>query len=208
MEGAGDLLPTDLHASFDRRTRSYREPFALARLVIAGQGASLSTGTEAAWSFLLRTPEWVEAGLRALLRERLGEERVPMRRKRAIVGSGLTVTPDLVLRGAGQVYVGDIKYKLAAQDWRRSDLYQIVFFAEAFHARAGLLLGFSGPSHQAKPAVRIGDQIVTEVLWSTLAATPEEAATEFVGRVEAWMAALEETQAPIRDQAASYLSSD
>lgn len=103
---------------------------ALGRNLLRWTGRSLAEGGAAAWTFLIRTPEMVEAGVRSVLAERLGPGTV-RKEGRQLVGSTLTFNPDLVFGGPA-VAVGDVKYKLAGGDWDRSDLYQVVAFATAF----------------------------------------------------------------------------
>ena len=68
----GELRTDDLLASTDRRTGHYADAIALARNLLWSTGRSLSSGSTSAWTFLIRTPEMVEAGIRSVLAERLG----------------------------------------------------------------------------------------------------------------------------------------
>ncbi|MGI8534070.1 MAG: 5-methylcytosine restriction system specificity protein McrC, partial [Candidatus Limnocylindrales bacterium] len=76
LADVGELRPDDLLATTDRRTGHYADAVALARSLLRSTGRSLSAGGAAAWTFLIRTPEMVEAGIRAVLAERLGARMV------------------------------------------------------------------------------------------------------------------------------------
>ena len=96
-------------------------------------------GADLAWTFLIRTPEMVEAGIRVILAESLVPIRVTKEARQAI-GSSLTFNPDLVFdHGAA---VGDVKYRLAGADWSRPDLYQAIAFAEAFGTDDAIVVNF------------------------------------------------------------------
>ena len=106
----------------------------LARRVLRSAGRSLMGGGELMWTFLIRTPELIEDGVRSVLQEALGTS-VVMKKRQPLAGSELTFNPDL--RFFGNRAVGDVKYKLRAGDWNRADLYQVLSFAaglRCFHA--------------------------------------------------------------------------
>ena len=82
----------------------------LARHILRHVGRHLAAGSDAAWSFLLRTPEMVEARDLGVLADRLGPARV-WKGHLQLPGSTLTFNPDLVFDAAQAV--GDVKYKLS-----------------------------------------------------------------------------------------------
>jgi 5-methylcytosine-specific restriction enzyme subunit McrC len=96
LDGVGRLRPQDLRAVVDRRTDYYRDAVALAKSILASAGRSLEEGPEAAWSFLIRTPEMVEAGLRQVLTEGLSQRWRVAKGHLQLPGSTKTLNPDLV----------------------------------------------------------------------------------------------------------------
>jgi len=184
MTEVGPLQAADLAAQVDRRTGHYREPFALARQVVSGSGRDVSEGVESAWTFLIRTPEMVEAGIRAVLAERLPGVLVT-KEARTAIGSKLTFNPDLVFNHGA--WVGDVKYKLAGADWSRGDLYQAIAFAEAFRTRRACVVLF-GRSDQAElPEVEVGSKRVTSLRWLVDASSPWQAADGLASDATAWL---------------------
>ena len=162
MDEVGVLKPSDTRASLDRRTGHYATAHSLARHVLEGQGRAIEGGNTLAWSFLIRTPEMVEEGLRRALAERLGPG-VVTKEGRAATGSKLTFTPDLVFPGCDAV--GDVKYKLATGEWTRSDLYQAVTFAEAFGVGRAVIVPFATPGIPTMPDVTVGSKVIHEITW-------------------------------------------
>jgi 5-methylcytosine-specific restriction enzyme subunit McrC len=67
MDGIGDMRGSDIHAAPERRTSHYRDAALLAKQIIRGTGRALLVGDRAVWTFLIRTPLAVEAGLRNAL---------------------------------------------------------------------------------------------------------------------------------------------
>jgi hypothetical protein len=186
MADVGEVQVADLGVSIERRAAYYTDAVHLARHVLRGTGRVLAAGEHAAWTFLFRTPEAVEEGLRALLQAQLCEYWTVT--KRGIgVGAGLTFTPDLVL-DEGRA-VADVKYKLLQREWVRSDLYQIVAFGTAFQADFAAIVCFRSPELQvAPPLVTVGGTPVSCLAWiADPSMSAHEAATELVGEVRAWM---------------------
>lgn len=162
LDGVGDLEPLDLAVEVDRRTRHYDASLRLARHILRHVGRHLAAGPDAAWSFLLRTPEMVERGILGILADRLGPARVRKGRLQ-LPGSTLTFNPDLVFDG-GRV-VGDVKYKLSGGEWDRADLYEVIAFAEAYRAPRGLIVRFRKPGVPAVADLVVGAMSVHEVTW-------------------------------------------
>ena len=73
-----------------------------------GIGRGFESGAAQGWSFLIRTPTMIEAGVRSLLQRSFPP---PFLRKQGmrLEGSSLTITPDLLV--AGGAAVADVKYK-------------------------------------------------------------------------------------------------
>ena len=123
----------------DRRTEHHRDALTLARNILLNSGRTLVAGSAPAWTFLIRTPLAVEAGVRAVLRDTLGAKRVS-RYPEYAVGAPLAFDPYLVFDGG--IAVRDVEHKVSDGTWNRSDLNQAVTFAEAFGCRDLALLRF------------------------------------------------------------------
>jgi hypothetical protein len=190
---AGVLRATELQASLDRNSSHYADALALSVALIAGSGRSLVHGGTVAFGFLLPTARVVEQGVRELLREALGKDRVSQP-SIPLGAAGVAFTPDLGFDryGDGVTYraVGDVKYKLAGGDWRyhRPDLYQAVAFAEAAGAAASAIVRFRRPGGNPLPSLTAGGIIVREVAWIADPALPAAtAAANLVADIQAWL---------------------
>lgn len=185
LDGVGDLQPLDVTVEVDRRTHHYDAPLRLARHIIRHVGRHLTAGSDAAWSFLLRTPEMIERGVFGLLADRLGPARV-WKGHRQLPGSTLTFNPDLVFDGGHAI--GDVKYKLSKGDWDRADLYEVIAFAEAYQARRGLILRFRKPGVPALADLVVGAIAIHEITWvADDAVDPVDAANAVADHVAAWL---------------------
>lgn len=97
MDDIGELRTSDLRVATDRRTAHYQDALALARHILRGERRTLEHVTQDAWTFLIRTPEMVESGLRQALSERLTGRQVKVGTI-ALPGTTITANPDLVFR--------------------------------------------------------------------------------------------------------------
>ena len=186
LEDVGAMQLADWRVRTDRRSGHYADAIALGRHVLQGQGRTLAHGSDLAWSFLIRTPEMVESGIRALLASALGAKRVT-KIGRAATGGALTFNPDLVFDGGRAI--GDVKYKLSRGGWDHSDVNQVVTFAEAFRTDAALLVRFRTSTVAERPDLRVGDTVVRELTWLADAdLAPVEAAARLVAAVGNWLA--------------------
>ena len=181
----GDLRPTDLRATVDRRTRHYRDAVLLAQHVIRSSGRAPRGGDSWSQSFLIRTPEMVEAGLRTLL-ARLAPGWHIRKQGIRLPGSTMTFNPDLVLGGGAAI--ADVKYKLATGDWNRADFNQVVTFATAYRSGVAAIVNFRTRDVLPVPGVTIGDMSVDELSWPADVATePADAADQFAAAVSRWL---------------------
>lgn len=186
MEEVEELLPFDLAAEPDRRTRHYGSAVMLAKQVIAGAGRTILEGGAVAWTFLIRTPEMVEDGLRSLLQQRLGDDRV-YKRPMQLGGTRMKVDPDLIFKNPDAV--GDVKYKVSKGGWYRPDLYQVVAFAEAHAVDRSVIVRFRKPSTRQLRPIQFGKTGVREITWDAdESKDPHVCAEEVVSEVEAWLA--------------------
>jgi 5-methylcytosine-specific restriction enzyme subunit McrC len=185
MDEVTRLRPSDLSVRTDRRSAHYTTGLQLARHVLQREGRTISAGNQLGWTFLIRTPEMVEAGIREVLAEHLGRGFVRKEGRQA-TGSSLTFNPDLVF-GADSA-VADVKYKLSHGEWTRSDLYQVIAFSEAFGTDRGAVIQFRGSGASAAPEVWIGDKVIREVTWAIDARVlPELAGAALASEVAQWL---------------------
>lgn len=163
MEDVGQLRPGDLRVTLDRRTAHCRDALSLARNVLANARRTLTQGEEEVWTFLIRTPELVEAGVRNELRLRLSSS-VDVRKGTIPLGGGtMTVAPDLVFGSIDAI--GDVKYKLATARWLRSDLCEVVAFATAARTARACVVGFRHTTDPHPPVVAFGDTEARYFSW-------------------------------------------
>lgn len=66
-----ELRPRDISAAIERCTAFYSDALMLATNVLQGRGRDLQAGESLGWTFLLRTPEMVEEGIRSILQKGL-----------------------------------------------------------------------------------------------------------------------------------------
>jgi 5-methylcytosine-specific restriction endonuclease McrBC regulatory subunit McrC len=186
MELVGELRFGDLVAPLTRTTAYYRDALTLARHVLRSEGRAPAHGVQLAWTFLIRTPEMVEEGIRRILAEGHRHRASVEKRGCQIVGTKMTLNPDLVFNKGDAV--ADVKYKLSSAEWRRGDLYQIVAFAEGFHTPHAAVLGFCAPDAQTPPSVSVGDVHVSHLSWpANSQLSPKHAAYNLVAAVDQWL---------------------
>jgi hypothetical protein len=157
----------------------------LARHIITKDHRRLAHGEKLAWTFLIRTPEMVEAGIRAVITEALRGMVSVEKRGIALSGPSMTVNPDLVF--GRRSAVGDVKYRLNHGDWNRSDLYQTIAFAAAFRTTQGVVVNFVPPGKQPPVRVSFGEIAVSGLGWPAhKSLTTGAAVAHFTASVRAW----------------------
>lgn len=188
MEGVGRLLLSDFgDARPERHTSRYDVPVQLARHVLSATGRGLDAGDEYGYAFLIRTPEMAEEGLRRIAQAALADRTEVAKRTKFLRGSHHSLTPDVVF---GTDAVGDVKYRLWAGDWDRTDLYQLVAFATGFAVEHAVRLGFAPEEHGTSP-VRVGGVRLSTCDWTCDRVTsPAEAEAAFASRLLAWWSAV------------------
>lgn len=187
MDGVGVIRTTDLSATVDRRSAFYTDAIELAHLVLHGTALDWRTDERAGRAFLIRTPEMVEAGLRAILEAEFGPQNV-VKRPIVIAPSRMTLNPDILAPSVNGV--GDIKYKLTAPEWARADLYQVVAFAHASRAKKAVVSTFSAPGISNLPELVIGGTPITHIAWDAHPdLNPEAARVRWVSAFDAWFRA-------------------
>lgn len=184
--GVGKLQNSDLRSQTDRLTRHYYKSIQLAKLLINGCGVTVSNGSISGTSFLLRTPDIIEDGLRNIIDKGLSETQV--KKKKLMIGAeGLSVNPDIVF-GQNRA-VADVKYKLFKNDWNRPDLNQIITFAAAFKTSKAAVIGFSSDSSEKKPSeVKIGDIWASSFTWDASdQSSPANSSKKLVDDIFKWL---------------------
>jgi 5-methylcytosine-specific restriction enzyme subunit McrC len=181
LEDVGALLPGDLVAPVERRTWYYRDAAVLARHILRAVGRSVAGGLASAWTFLIRTPELVETGLRQALIDGMPDVRI-RKVSAPLAGTSMRVNPDLVF-GDGRA-VGDVKYKRTDAEWNRPDLYEVVAFAAAFRVSDAVLLYFSEVGIEPR-GVGVGDIQVSSIAWNC-SLTPDVAEGALCRAVREW----------------------
>jgi 5-methylcytosine-specific restriction enzyme subunit McrC len=184
MDDVDDLRPGDIRYTTDRRTAYYADAIALAKQIIRGVDRNLAYGPSKSWTFLFRTPDAVEEGVRTVLQRAL-PGRV-QKKGMKLTPSHLTLNPDLVFdEGAA---IGDVKYKLNKPEWRRSDLYEIVAFATGYGSQRAAIVGFGGGTSADPPTINVGPVSVRHFTWRTEdELLPEEAGAALCTAVGRWL---------------------
>lgn len=162
----------------------YRQAVDLAISVIRHSGRDLSAGNRASSSFLLRTPNLMEDGIRSIIRQALAP--VPVSRGgRVLHPTSLTSNPDILLSRPPKT--ADVKYKYFGSMWNRADLAQGVFFAESYSSTQGAVIGFSNGAHTL-PEVPVGRITISPLFWDVAeGTTPQESAARLIRSVGEWL---------------------
>jgi 5-methylcytosine-specific restriction enzyme subunit McrC len=185
FDEVGELRPEDLSVVIERRNVWYADALTLARNVLIGQGRALHAGPNSAWTFLFRTPDLIEEGIRQVLQRALPDW-VVGKKGRMMRPSSLRLTPDLVVNDG--FAIADIKYKLADAHWDRNDLYQAVAFAAGFRTLKAAVIGFTKVGHVTLPEVQVGDIAVSPLMWKAHPdLVPEDAATDLIAQMTSWL---------------------
>ena len=160
LQDATSLRPADFHAMTDRRTAHYRPALQLARHIISYTSRTLEAGSHTVKTFLFRTPDLIEDGIRTILRHGLAPGIAVEKETRV---AGVSFSPDLVFND-GQA-AGDVKYKLSDGTWSRSDLYQAIAFAVAFNTHHAIVIGFSTTDSAGLPDATPGRYRIRYITW-------------------------------------------
>jgi 5-methylcytosine-specific restriction enzyme subunit McrC len=186
MTDVGLLQDADFRANVDRLTHRYADTIAFAKVLLRGGGIRIAHGAAHGWCFLIRTPELVEAGIRAVLQRALSSRYTVRKTGRALSGS-FTLNPDLVFDGG--LAVGDVKYKDIDPDWSRSDLYQVIAFAAGFDCDCAMIVGFSDGSTAGPTGIRFGKIGVGAFAWDVSPfSEPEASGKVLAAQIAAFIA--------------------
>ena len=206
MSEVGDFQPSDLRVDIRNLWPQYRPTLKLAKQIILGHGRALTFGTTRSQSFLVRTPELIEEGIRETLTRRLQNIGKVERRRTSLKvrPSSLTFSPDLLislgkLSGktspsspiGGSKVTGDVKYQINKGEWIRSNLYQAVTFATAFGAVGGLVVTFGEDIPSLQQNIEIGTARFSQINWPILESfSPEQSEDSVILRIEEWLVSL------------------
>lgn len=184
FDDVGELRPDDFRSAIDRRSAHYRDALVLAKHILQNSGRSLEIGRHLVWTFLLRTPDLVEEGLRQLLLTRFGTQTIG--RRPIYIAPSVTMNPDLVI--ADGLAVADVKYKLVSADLNRGDLYQVVAFAAGFECSHAAIMSFStGDVELHRSMLQVGGITVRYILWPAVVGLPPRSAGDrFLDDVALW----------------------
>ncbi len=185
LSDVGELRRADLGVRPDALSRRYRDAHPLALAILASTGLGMEGGARRTWTFLFRTPEAVEEGLRNSLRTHLEPAWKVQKTAKILLGDrNRRLNPDLVF-GENEA-VGDVKYRPAVDgEIKRGDLNQVTTFATGYHASKATVIAF-GPQ-EAGEEVHVGPVQVNGFNWNCWGATPEQAAARLAERVGSWL---------------------
>ncbi|PRC46506.1 hypothetical protein C6A85_89735 [Mycobacterium sp. ITM-2017-0098] len=185
LSDVGELRRADLGVRPDALSRRYRDAHPLALAILASTGLGMEQGGKQTWTFLFRTPEAVEEGLRNSLRTYLEPAWKVHKTAKTLYGDrNRSLNPDLVF--GDNAAVGDVKYRLTADgEIKRADLNQVTTFATGYHAKNATVIAF-GPCETGEE-VYVGPVQVNGFNWNCDQVTPEEAAARLAGRVGSWL---------------------
>ena len=185
MEDVGPLRPTDLQIQIEPGTAHYADSLMLTRHILGSIGRTFEVGGLLARTFLIRTPEVVEDGIRQILVHGLPDIEV-IKRGASPPPTSIILTPDLWFRA--HKAVADVKYKLAREDWKRPDLYQAVAFATGFNVNRAAVIEFADGSGASIPAAQVGQVQVQHLMWTADDhESPQHVAAKFVDDARVWL---------------------
>ena len=181
----GEVQANDLHIVTDRHSAQCGDALKLAKLIIEATTFDISAGIGEAWTFLIRTPEAIESGIRAVLADGLSPRFTVLKYGTTLHPSTMEVQPDLRFDPIG--YVGDVKYKNFRSNWPRGDLYQSVAFAAGCGVQRSCVISMGVGNDAKLRDVKFGDIEVTSILWDAREETkPTEAARQIIADCQIW----------------------
>lgn len=186
LSDVGELRHEDKRARPDPLTRIYKDVYPLAVLILEGSGLAMHEGAQSMWTFLCRTPDAVEAGVRNILSKRLGTHWPIVKRGITLTGNWKRrLNPDLVFENA--IAVGDVKYKVTSDGAiGRTDLNQVTTFATGYGVHKAVVVAF-GPREIGED-VRVGTVQVNGFNWNVDELAPSRAADRLAEHVDGWLA--------------------
>lgn len=187
LDLAGPMRASDLRVVPDARTKHYCDSHQLALMILRSTGIRPSAGRQSVWTFLFRTPDAVEEGIRDALTRHLDPTWKVVKRGKRLLGSHKrTLQPDLVF--GDEVAVGDVKYRVTNGEISRSHLNQATTFATGYNAVKAVVVGFG--SVPVGEQVRVGNVRVDGMNWD-ITQDPKVAATGLATQINCWLAGLD-----------------
>lgn len=181
----GELHDGDKVIRLDPLTRIYKDVHPLALLILDGSSVAIHEGAHPMWTFLCRTPDAVEAGVRSILSHRLGTHWAIDKQGKTLAGDKCRrLNPDLVF---GNTFaVGDVKYKRSSDGTiARSDLNQITTFATGYGVTAGVVIAFG--KDEVGENVHVGPVRINGFNWNIDDPTPDRAADRIARHLQGWL---------------------
>ena len=173
MALVGDYRTSDLTTPDETRDNRYLPAMSLGRLIAQGSDLSLDSGSIRGSSFLIPTPAVIEEGVRNVISDGFGQSIPVTKQSKRLEPDSVTMNPDIVI-ARPPVITADVKYSIATPEWKRSDLYQAISFAEAFQVSTALMIGFGKDPGTCPVAIKVGTKHVSFLPWRT-DLSPEEA---------------------------------
>ena len=190
FSGVGKLKPQDSRAIPQRNSKHYVDALHFSNQVIMKSGVELGVGDSKARSFLYKTPLLIEEGLRRIIESGLAPVAVVKPRQMALessTGKNVSANPDIGI-SKDPFLVGDIKYKIQEDYWRRPDLAQSVFFAVAYESPKSLIIDFENEKSNPNGDVKVSHILVSAIGWDAReTSAPEESSAKLIDEVKAWL---------------------
>jgi hypothetical protein len=102
-------------------------------------------------------------------------------------GKTVSANPDLGF-GDKPIFIGDVKYKIQDDKWRRPDLAQSVFFAVAFDSSKSLIIDFENENSKPNGDLQVSQIQVSALGWNARSdSSPEDSAEQLVDKVKNWL---------------------
>jgi 5-methylcytosine-specific restriction endonuclease McrBC regulatory subunit McrC len=180
------VLNSDFKIRLGRHSNHYGNALDLSLRIIAGSALDIRSGKIGGQTFLIPTPGLIEAAIRVILETQLAPIQVKKAGKVVSQHSYFSINPDLVFDN-GSV-TGDVKYKIATQNWVRSDVAQAAMFASGFNAKAAVIVTFSNTGVDTDLEMNLGDLPLHRITWrSGEEIDPIVAEEEFIARMRAFL---------------------
>lgn len=182
FSGIPGASPRDLRLNSRSVEPRYQKAVEFAQSILSASGRSLLHGQATSRTFLVRTPDLIEAGLRKILE--VGLAPIPVKKSGKALTPSMTVNPDLSI--THRPFTADIKYKKTGDRWNRNDLAQGVFFAEAFKSPIAAVLSFSTRKSNLED-VPVGGILVKSIEWDLSRESPAAAAADVIDAFASWL---------------------
>lgn len=185
LADVGPLVRSDLRVVTDRRTKRFATALELCKRILSLNGINLRQGTTNGRTFLVPTAALAEGAIRKIIAKSLGRTELGKSPKPLLVPGDkyFTVNPDLYY--PDHVTTGDVKYKVAEEDWNRSDIAQALMFSNAYKTPKAFIATFGDAKDEIPDeSLNFPDRTVRRILWHFGPdQTPEQAEESFTRRI-------------------------